>query len=471
MGNSVIHTSEELTAILERITDSFISLDENWCFTFINEKAGHTFYRDPEKLIGKKIWTEFPNGLHQPFGKAYLKAMTEQKYVHLEEYYSPWDKWFESHIYPSPNGLSVFIRDITVRKGEEKEIKLHEHQLRLIYDSASDPIFLLSVEKNERYKFMSVNKSFLNVTGLKPEQLLNQYVNDIIPQPSLQVVLEKYNAAVESKVTVKWEEVSQYPAGIKTGVVSVTPIYDENGDCIRLVGSVHDITERKKADLELQRMNEQLRSLSIHLQTISETERTAIAREIHDVLGQQMTALKYDIAGLRKKKAHSDKETETKLESMNALVDETIHSIRKVSSELRPRILDDLGLNAAIEWYISDFQKNTGITCHFSSNLEDIPFEKHLSITIFRIMQEALTNVARHSKATEVYLVARHGEKGVSLTINDNGKGITEEEKINSSSLGILGMKERAKMIGGLLDITGSKDKGSTLTLTIPNFK
>ncbi len=359
------------------------------------------------------------------------------------------------------------IRNAKNKELTEKKLNYNEQNLQLIFSSTYDIIFMLSLEAGKRFKFISVNDAFLSATGLKAEQVFNKYLDEVIPPDSLPVVLEKYQTAIRSKSPMQWEETSHYPSGIKTGIVTITPVGDENGDFNRLVGFVHDITERKQAEEDMNRMNNQLRNLSNHMQTIAETERTAIAREIHDVLGQQMTALKYDIAWLKKRKGN-ETEIQNRVESMNKLLDESILSIRKVSSELRPKILDDLGLNAAIEWYVSEFEKNTGIQCRIDSDLEDLRFEKPVSITMYRILQEALTNVARHSKATQVIISAKLDGKTIVLQIQDNGKGITDGEKSNALSLGLLGMKERAKMIGGELSIRGTKDQGTIVVLKTP---
>ncbi len=353
------------------------------------------------------------------------------------------------------------------KKLAEKKLFYNEQNLSLIFSSTYDIIFLLSVEGKDKYRFISVNTAFLNATGLKPEQVVNKYLDEVIPPDSLPLVLSKYGTAIKSKTHLQWEETSEYPSGTKTGLVSVTPVNDENGVYNRLIGFVHDITERKNAERDLDRMNTQLRNLSNHIQTMSELERTSIAREIHDVLGQQMTALKYDIAWLKKRK-DLDKEMTERIEGMNSLVDETMNSIRKVSSELRPKILDDLGLNAAIEWYVTQFEKNTGIKCVIDSELEDHVFENAVSITIYRILQEALTNVARHSNATQVEIFAKADPERVVLEIRDNGKGITLEEKQKSTSYGLLGMKERARMIGGEVVVEGREHTGTRVVFTLP---
>ncbi|MFI5149241.1 MAG: PAS domain S-box protein [Bacteroidia bacterium] len=369
------------------------------------------------------------------------------------------------------------IRNAENKMEAEKKLAYNEENLRQIFSSTYDIIFMLSVEEGKRYKFISVNSAFLNTTGLKHEQVFNKYLDEVIPPESLPVVLEKYDLAFRTGKPVQWEETSQYPSGTKVGIVTITPVRNGQGEFSHLVGFVHDISERKKAEQDMDELNTRLRNLSNHLHTISEAERTSIAREIHDVLGQQMTALKFDISWLKKRKrtdlgeeesVKAEKEYKERLEDMNKRLDEAILSIRKVSSELRPKMLDDLGLNAALEWYIREFEKNTGIPCTLDSDFEDLCFEKPVSITIYRILQEALTNVARHSEAKHVEIFARHDDKLISVEVKDNGKGITEEDKQHGASFGLLGMSERAKMINGTVTIKGIRGKGTSVLLTVP---
>ena len=163
-----------------------------------------------------------------------------------------------------------------------------------------------------------------------------------------------------------------------------------------------DITERKKAEEQLKGSTEQLRALSAHLQSVREEERTLISREIHDELGQELTGLKMDLSWLVKRLSKNQKSLISKTESMLKLVDSTIQTVRRISSELRPGVLDDLGLIAAIEWQAQDFENRTGITCDFSSSVEEIGLDRDRSTAVFRIFQETLTNVSRHAKATRV---------------------------------------------------------------------
>lgn len=231
-----------------------------------------------------------------------------------------------------------------------------------------------------------------------------------------------------------------------------------------------DISERKKAEDELNRMNEQLRLLSAHLQTIREEERTHIAREIHDELGQQLTGLKMDIAWIKNK---SEKEFQfpllrEKTNDMIDLVNQAIASVRKIAKELRPGILDDLGLEAAIEWQANEFSERTGIALSIESTLDSHNFSKDINTAVFRIFQESLTNIMRHAEATAVVVRLYIAQNSLILEVIDNGKGIPDERKNNRTSLGLLGMNERAVHLSGTFTIENHLQGGTIVTVKIP---
>lgn len=232
--------------------------------------------------------------------------------------------------------------------------------------------------------------------------------------------------------------------------------------------SLLDITETKKASEELKISQEQLRNLHKHSQDVRERERTRIAREIHDELGQVLTALKMDLSYLAKKLPPEPSSLRTKVDHMLTFVDKTIQSVKRITMDLRPGLLDHLGLVAAMEWQADEFQGRTGIRCSLMVEPDDIILRPDQATSVFRIFQEALTNVARHSQATEVRtsLIAKEGI--LEMTVRDNGIGITEEQIQSAKSYGLMGIKERAYFCGGRADISGKKGEGTTVVISIP---
>jgi signal transduction histidine kinase len=214
------------------------------------------------------------------------------------------------------------------------------------------------------------------------------------------------------------------------------------------------------------------------LQTVREEERVNISREIHDQLGQDLTALKMEISILAKKLARSSEsyivgslstsDIQIELQNMGMLIDKLVNNIRRIATELRPDILDKLGLVEAIQWHGEEFEKRTKIKCEFALKEIDKFIDAHQAISLFRIFQETLTNVARHSGADTVKISFYDEGEQIVLIIHDNGKGISHEVEEKSTSLGIMGMKERALLLGGKLEIKGESGKGTEVKIIIP---
>ena len=216
----------------------------------------------------------------------------------------------------------------------------------------------------------------------------------------------------------------------------------------------------------LRESEEKLRRLAAHLISVREEERAHIAREIHDELGQVLTGLKMEVTWLAKRL--KEKPLVEKTDSMCKLIDTTVQTVRKIATGLRPEMLDDMGVVAAVAWYAKEFQKRTGIRCRAKLPPETVKLDVDVSTTMFRIFQEILTNVARHSRATRVDLELSVNEERVALDVIDNGVGIAETEVNGMKSLGLLGMHERALLFGGEVKIIGTPGHGTRVAVSIP---
>jgi len=236
----------------------------------------------------------------------------------------------------------------------------------------------------------------------------------------------------------------------------------------RIVVTFEDITAQKKAQEELERSQQDLRNLSAHLQSVREEESTRVARKIHDELGQSLTALQMDLSWLENRLPDSSKNIREKTQSMSELVDATIESVHKITMELRPSLLDDLGLPAAIEWQAGDFQKRSGIRCQANIHCNVDMIGKNLATSIFRIFQETLTNIARHSKATQCKVALIEKGKELCLEVTDNGVGITQWQIEDPQSFGMIGMRERAHLWGGTVHVRNIKPSGTMVRVIIP---
>jgi signal transduction histidine kinase/HAMP domain-containing protein len=254
----------------------------------------------------------------------------------------------------------------------------------------------------------------------------------------------------------------------KTIANSAVPILNSDNEIIAAVEVIEDITERYRAGETLKASHAQLRFLSARLDEVLEEERGKIAREIHDELGQQLTVLKFDLSWLKGKMRAEQPALAERIESMDDLIDMTIETVQRIATDLRPGILDHLGLSAAIEWYVQNFQKRTGIDCHLKIGRGEIPGDQRLATALFRICQEALTNVMRHADASRVDVTIDRKGSSVHLEITDNGKGVSREELVNPASVGLTGMRERTRLLGGNIKISGVQGKGTKVKVTIP---
>jgi signal transduction histidine kinase len=225
----------------------------------------------------------------------------------------------------------------------------------------------------------------------------------------------------------------------------------------------NDITERKHAE-------EALRALSARIRSTREEEGTRIAREIHDELGGVLTGLKWDLEKIDSTLNSSGdvSDIRARISTMTTLIETTISTVRRIASELRPGVLDDLGLVAAIEWQIEQFQLRSGLNCHWTNNPSEIELTRERATAVFRILQEILTNVLRHSEAANLYVKLKHNKHYFELEVKDDGRGITDSQIMNTQSLGLLGMKERALLVGGEVRITGKEGGGTTVVVRVP---
>jgi signal transduction histidine kinase len=254
-------------------------------------------------------------------------------------------------------------------------------------------------------------------------------------------------------------------------LLSVERIEIEGQQC--LLHSGQDITERTQAEAALRHSEERLRALSARLQYIREEEGKRIARAIHDELGGALTGLRWDLEGIAERLGGEPGAIDVqgireKIVPMTELIESTINNVRRISSDLRPPVLDDLGLIAAVEWQLQQFQSRTGIHCDCEISVDKWELDPDRATAVFRIFQEILTNVLRHAEANHVHVEILRDSDHIVLVVRDNGIGITENDKSNPRSLGLLGMRERALLFGGEIVIAGAAGEGTKVVVRVP---
>jgi PAS domain S-box-containing protein len=368
---------------------------------------------------------------------------------------------------------------------------LNEVLYRILIETVSDyAIILLSAEGI----ILSWSVGAERIEGYKSNEIIGRhfaafYRREDIRQNKPQKLLE--DAAEMGRVEDEGWRLRKDGTRFWANVI-LTALRDRAGRLCGFGKVVRDATRRKRAQEGLRNLNEkldqrvherasqlaqtnrelrsslaQLHALAARIQAVREDERTTIAREIHDDLGQVLTAMKMDLVWLMRR-LPPDQAIQAKAESMLKLIDNTITSVRRIATTLRPGMLDDLGLAAAIEWQTQDFQERSGIKCTLDMQVGDLVLDDAHSTAVFRIFQETLTNVARHSGATRVSIKLKKTEQELILEVRDNGRGFRLAVGANKRSMGLLGMKERALLLGGRCDVRGTPGRGTVVTLRVP---
>jgi PAS domain S-box-containing protein len=359
--------------------------------------------------------------------------------------------------------LAGIVQDITERKRAEEALRASEERWRSVFENSAIGVALTDFEGH----FLAANPVYQKLVGYNEEELRGLSFLDVTLEEYRETNWALINELVEGKrQQFQIEKQYRHKDGSLVWVRNSVSLVPGTENVPRFIMALsEDITERKKAEEELQRSRDQLRALAVRLQNAREEERTRVAREIHDVLGQALTAIKIDLSSL----SHDmPPEKKNQSESIINLADATIKSVRRISTELRPAVLDTLGLVAAVEWAAEEFEARTGTHCRLGLPQDEIFIDQDTATALFRIFQETLTNVARHASATEVNVRLAKEDGSLTLEIHDNGKGVDEEQLSATSSLGILGMRERASLLGGELTISGAAGKGTTVVARIP---
>jgi PAS domain S-box-containing protein len=359
------------------------------------------------------------------------------------------------------DSLSEMISSSLNSHYAQKALQDSEALFRTLTETVSAGIYIY-----RNAKFIYVNPTAEQLTGYSRDELLGMDLLDLVHPSSRQNVRSRLkqreqgldvSSRREDKILTKsgeerWMDVSAAPTSF--------------GGEPAIIATTFDITSRKRAE-------EQLRALSGRMQSAREEEGARIAREIHDELGAALTGLKWDLEGIDSRLLGANgssviTDVRKQIRSMTALIESTINTVRRISSELRPGVLDDLGLVAAIEWQAQQFQRRTGLRVHWETDLDTAKVSRDGATAVFRIFQEVLTNVLRHSRASKIYVKLFQRGRQLELQVIDDGRGITDEEQTNTMSLGLLGMKERALLVGGEVSITGAEGKGTTVVVRIP---
>jgi len=365
-------------------------------------------------------------------------------------------------------GVQSVTRDITARKRSEQELRDSETRFRALVERTGFGTAISLLDGT----ILECNETLPRMLGYTQEEFLTLRVPDTMADGH---EMESLRARVIEDGFLRDAEVTFRRKDGTPAYFSVTAAHVPMDGRTVVVSQFLDVTERREAQLELVRSREALRQslddlheLASYLEEARERERIGIARELHDQLGQALTALRMDLDAVRRAAAAGQTISNERLARMEALLSETVNDVRRISSELRPGILDDAGLVAAIEWQLDRFQERAGIDCRFESQADATGLDRASTTALFRVFQELLTNVARHANASSVLVTFERTDAGHELCVCDDGRGITAVQSRSASALGIVGMRERLRPLHGTLEYERRRPKGTTARVRLP---
>jgi PAS domain S-box-containing protein len=453
-----------------RVTDSEgIIVGVNPAFCSLFDKTEEELINQPFHILyHPNIQGEIYKEYRDDFFKQEIKAYLERRAI-IWNGRKVWFGYSNSTIKSKLKKTMVLsiVRDISERKETELVITKSERQYRNLFNNTSDAMFVCYLNYGKTLSnFVEVNEKACQLLGYNSEELLRANPLQVIfenKEVDILKFIDKLNSRQSYIFNVSLSDKNDriIPAEINTR------LFDFNERQAILFIS-RDIEERRKFEEKIKQRTEQLRNLASRLQTVREEERKTIAREIHDELGQMLTVLKIQIS-LIANKVDGNEIIRSKFESVEKLIDNSIESVQKISSKLRPGLLDELGLIPAIEWQAQDFMEKTGIECECQLPKEEINLDQEKSTALFRIFQESIINTARHANASRIVIQLKEANGSLILEIKDNGKGITQSQVNDPKSLGLLGMKERAIIFGGSVEVKSSMHDGTIVRAIIPS--
>ncbi len=348
------------------------------------------------------------------------------------------------------------------------EVEKSEASIRTILDNAFDAIITIDTEA----VIINWNKRASSIFGWHADEAIGKILAELIIPTQYREAhrrgLARFLATGENEILDQQIQLSGVHKKGHTFPIELAISATKRGNSYIFTGIIRDITQRKHAEQELIQSRERLRNLNNQLQSVREEEKARIAREIHDELGQALTALKFDVSWVEKEISKKNPTVIEKIESMKGLIEDTIRVVQRIATELRPQMLDIMGLCETLKWQNQEFQKRTGTNCEIIIEPEEIVVDPELSTALFRIYQEALTNVARHAKANRVQTSFKKQLDSLVLEIEDDGIGMDEKIMDNPHSLGLIGIRERVLAWGGEFRLRSGPGKGTTLTIVIP---
>jgi len=452
---------QHLATVLAATPIILWNLDRGGTISLLQGERLQRYGLDPERIVGSHYSALRP--LSGELTEAFRRALAGEQAM---EDLSLNGRVLQSRFLPllgegSQGAIGVQM-DVTQRKQAEREL---ERTNRLLEEVFAGTHFLIAyLDRDLRY--LRVNQAYARAAGRDPDSFSGRSHFEMFSDPQLFPVFRRVLERGEPHSA--HDVFLPYLSGIQGSNWDLDLLPFGGGGALGLAFILIDRSRRKQALQELEKSQAELKRLASHLQDMREDERRRIARELHDELGGLLTAIKMDVALARRGRTSGPQETSQLLGRAEAVVDQSIGLIRRIVGDLRPQILDDLGLVPALEWLVAEFRQRTGVSCRLEAAAEEPPIPKEVATALFRIVQEALTNIARHAGAGRVGVALRRAGGALSVEVTDDGRGISGEQAADPGSFGLAGIRERAAHFGGRADIRGQAGRGTTVYVEIP---
>jgi len=471
---AVIESEQRLQAIIQSAMDAIIIVDANGRIVLFNAAAEQIFGCANVDTLGVELSRFVPGpGLTPTLPAAAGGDGRNAQAQATGEHLALTGKRADGREFPVDASISrvrlhdvehfiVILRDVTERMQAEAKLRENERRYRTLFSQAMDGILLLDAAGN----IVDVNRSFARMHGYTTEALLGMNLSQLDTPETLNLASGRIGRILQGE-TIGFEVEHFHRDGHVLPLDVATSGIDIDGK-MYILAFHRDITERRRAEQELRRSQQELRGLSRAANEALEAERRRTARELHDELGQSLTALKMDLESLRSALPAGQPDLGQRALAMHALLDDTIAATRRIASDLRPLMLDDLGLAAALDWLTQNFSRHTGIATDLVIDEAVAQVREPIASALYRITQESLTNIAKYAKATSAEIRLEQNEDWVELTVRDNGRGIEAADQHKHGTFGLRGIRERVSLLGGTVAITGKPGHGSEVRARVP---